>query len=213
MRHLTTSIIALLVSAAPAHALTIQAPQNYTTQTTLQTWTDTAAAQVPTPNRSIRVRLQPCSKPESAGAACVHSGRWGQIIDFPTEFVNLLGADDVLPGISFNVELTFIHELGHVADAQPGPRPWRTAFRGVFGLRAALPAEPALHFRGIDPWLLAYTPDNQVVRPMEWFADAYSFCAVWPHEPPPPDQPSMYDYRPTPAQHDRACRVIRARRL
>lgn len=204
-------LLAGFAFTAPAHAITLHAPESYEAQHLLQQWADEAAREVPMPPVSTRVRLQPCSKPESSGA-CVHIGRWGQIIDFPRAFLDLVGTDQIVANMTLSVRFAFLHELGHVADLRPhNRRPWRAAFRGVFGLRAALPAQPAIGFRGLDPWLLAYTPADEVARPMEWFADAYAACAIWPHETPPTGlSMSIYDYAPTPDQHARACRIVRA---
>lgn len=214
LRLIPLTVVAAIALAAPAGAVTIHAPEDYAIEQTLRAWVDEAALHVPTPDRAIRVRLRRCSKPHSMGGACVHYGRWGQIIDFPRELMQLAAADDIAPGVSLQVRLAFLHEVGHAADLQARPvRPWRAAFRGIFQLRPTLKPERTIGFRGIDPWLLAYTPDDAVRRPMEWFADAYAFCAVWPHGPPGAEALSGYDYAPTSEQHARACRVVRAMRL
>lgn len=219
LRHATTAVVlfvALLATAPRADAITIHAPDDYAAQRLFQQWADEAAQHVPMPDVPVRVRLRRCSKPESAGAACTHVGRWGQIIDLPAELASMKDADPQWSDMALRVRLLFLHELGHVADLRPADsRPWRPAFRGIFGLRAALGPLPDIGFKGLDPWLLAYTPANKVARSMEWFADAYAACAVWPHEPIPADLESGggYDYNPTPEQHARACRVVRAMRL
>ena len=84
----------------------------------------------------------------------------------------------------------FLHELGHRFDYRmPG---WvRDRFRALIG--------------DARPWRA--TPNS----PMEQFADAYSLCALDPTTL-PPDFGSVVGYRPTPAIHRAACRLIRLSR-
>lgn len=203
---LTASTFLTIVTAAPA--LVIHAPENYDTQTLLRGWAADAAREVPVPSTSIRVRLQGCDTP--GAYACLHSGRWGQIIDMPDpsyavepSVAGYFGGE-----LALRARLIFIHEIGHAADFQPVRRPWRAAFVHALGLRP-IGGTPGLR------WKLAYDANGRVVRPSEWFADAYALCSVWPHEPPPLDMrsPGGYDYAPTPEQHNRACRIVRAMRL
>lgn len=201
---------AVALVPAPAQAIVIHAPQNYEAQALYQQWADDASVNVPVPATSLRVRLTECLKDDGSGVkdgkACVHYGRWGQIMDFPDMTWTTNAAYANYAGLApLSARMLFLHELGHVADVQPGPRTQRNAFMGLFGFRRA----PLL-----SPWDVANLPGG-VAQPHEWFADAYSLCAIWPHEYPPADALSLvsYDYAPTPEQYERACRIVRALRF
>lgn len=208
-----------LLCASPARAgIVLHVPENRETERVYRAWLAEGAVNAPQPNVAVRMRLRGCTNPgevERPTRACVHYGRWGQLMDFPDAgYLADPAAAEYVGDLPLKAKLLLLHEAGHVADLQPYlARRWRPAFLGLLGARRAIPApskgEPGVR---VGAWFLAKLPDGSVVTPAEWFAEAYADCAVWPYEYPPSDliSPGGYGYAPTPDQYKKACRIVRA---
>jgi hypothetical protein len=129
--------------------------------------------------------------PTPAGTVVLHlescpagaSAEWAAACAMPAQNAIYLGREA-------QYKDRFFHELGHIYDATRMTDPLRQSFEAVIGRH--------------DSW--AWTPTS-VNPPIEQFAEAYSMCAR--HKSIKEYAYGMYDYMPSPAEHAKACSVIR----
>ena len=154
-----------------------------------QRWAD--RARVPTPEATIIVLFRACpGLPRSRGCVFDDGGP-------PTIYLNLrhLRSERLR-------HYVFLHEVGHYFDFLHLRGADRDRFRRILGIdRPWRRTEPLPE--GFQP--TAYTPGP----PAEMFAQAYAECAVkGPRIRRRPRRPMRYRYRPSPRQHELACRLI-----
>ena len=118
-----------------------------------------------------------------AGCPTGAAPEWAAACAMPSEHEIYLGPDG-------RTKAAFFHELGHVFDASVMTDPLRQSF--------------ALLVRRPGVWGTVATVSDP---PSEQFAEAYSMCAR--HRRIRSVAYGMYSYTPTPAQHLRACALIR----
>ena len=161
---------ALLAFAAPARATTLVLPDGTAAPQPYQSWVDRAL--VPTPPGTVTLHLAPCPYHWDGGVACAD----------PANHALYLG-----PG-GRGREI-FLHELGHVFDAEVMTAAARSRFAAALGLRGA------------------WSDESLTSAPLEMFADAYSLCARFRTIRTVYYAPN--GYAPGPREHRRACALIR----
>ena len=114
--------------------------------------------------------------------ACPSGPEWAGACALPDQGAIYLGSDG-------RTKARFLHELGHIFDRADMTDPLRRAFQSIVRKRGA--------------WAAAASTDP----PQEQFAEAYSTCAR--RTTLRATAFGMYAYTVTPAQHRRACSVIR----
>lgn len=187
MRRLTLlTALALLALAAPAHALTFTSPDG--SVETAQGWV--TSAPVPTPDMTLTLRYGAAAV--EAGCAVGCSVAWDFCNDSQgcwSELTLWMGTLD---------RSVLFHELGHVFDKAKMTDALRTRYARIFH-RA---------YWGPGAWW-AHTGEDRAL--VEWFAESYRLCAIYPHRRPSTifGDSIGYRYAPRLAQQERACALIR----
>ena len=173
---LLTALIALVVPAAAQAHTTIIEPGG--SHFPYQRWAD--ESKIPTPDASLTVvetdAAHGCPGRELNYVAC--TAPWENVIWLAPEAI----AGD-------KPRLTFLHELGHNADADLLPQWMRNRFMEVLRLSG--------------PWVVEAEP--KPYSPDEEFADVYAQCAVDPCVP-----PQHLGIQPLggPVTHNKICRML-----
>ncbi|HEY3186458.1 MAG TPA: hypothetical protein VGJ70_03220 [Solirubrobacteraceae bacterium] len=161
---------ALLAFAAPAGATTLVLPGGSARPQPYQSWVDQSL--VPTPAGTVTLRLAGCPSHWDGGVACADQA-----------------SRTIYLGPGGRGRETFLHELGHIFDAEVMTDAARAGFQA------------ALHLPG------AWNDESAGAPPLEMFADAYSLCARYR------TIRTVYyaanGYAPGPREHQRACALIR----
>lgn len=198
MRLTIPLLIILVVTPTAAQATTTLAGEESQTQALFQSWI--ASSLAPTPNVTVPLHFDACPQNIAPNATwCTDQRTHG--IWTGADYGYLWRSPSYSDRDHLVVQLTFLHELGHVIDNTVGPKDYRRRFAQIMGYR-----------KGGD-WLDAQTNDGKWVRPDEQFAMAYGFCSLYAHYDDAAYARSVwwgYSYAPSKDQFERACHLVRS---